>query len=115
MAKKRITNLQEELVKKNTLNEGRYDKICRTEDRKSNLSIETRFTGNGRGTKTENIKNQVENRSNIIIDRFINISNLVSNPQINNRAKRRIRRYRTLSKQAMKEYAIKQANSNGFD
>lgn len=47
MAKKRITNLQEELVKKNTLNEGRYDKICRTEDRKSNLSIETRFTGNG--------------------------------------------------------------------
>lgn len=96
-------------------NEGRNDKSCRTEDRKSNLSFETRFTGNGRGTKTENIKNQVENRSNSIIDRFITISNLVSNPQINNRPKRRIRRHRTLSKQAMKEYAIKQANSSGFD
>lgn len=97
------------------LNEGRYDKSCRTEGRKSNLSFETRFTGNGRGTKTENIKNQVENRGNSIFDRFITISNLVSNPQINNRPKRRIRRYRTLSKQAMKEYAIKQANSSGFN
>jgi len=27
----------------------------------------------------------------------------------------KIRRYRTLSKQAMKEYAMKQANSSGFD
>ena len=40
---------------------------------------------------------------------------MVSNQQINNSPRRRIRRYRTLSKQAMKEYAIKQANSSGFD
>lgn len=35
--------------------------------------------------------------------------------QLNNRPKRRIRRYRTLSKQAMKEYAMKKANSSSFD
>ena len=35
--------------------------------------------------------------------------------QLNNRPKRRIRRYRTLSKQAMKEYAMKKANSSCFD
>ena len=40
---------------------------------------------------------------------------MVSNSQINNRPRRRIRRYRTLSKQAMKEYAMKQANSSSFD
>lgn len=40
---------------------------------------------------------------------------MFSNPQVNNRPKRKIRRYRTLSKQAMKEYAIKQANSSSFD
>lgn len=35
--------------------------------------------------------------------------------QISHRPKRRIRRYRTLSKQAMKEYAMKKANSSSFD
>lgn len=40
---------------------------------------------------------------------------MVSNTQVNNRPKRKIRIYRTLSKQAMKEYAMKQANSSGFD
>ena len=40
---------------------------------------------------------------------------MVSNSQVNNKPKRRIRRYKTLSKQAMKEYAIKKANSSGFD
>ena len=40
---------------------------------------------------------------------------MVSNSQVNNRTKRRIRRYRTLSKQAMKEYAMKKANSSSFD
>ena len=40
---------------------------------------------------------------------------MVSNSQVNNRPKRRIRRYRTLSKQAMKEYAMKKANSSIFD
>ena len=40
---------------------------------------------------------------------------MVSNSQVNSRPKRRIRRYRTLSKQAMKESAMKKANSSGFD
>ena len=40
---------------------------------------------------------------------------MVFNSQINNRSKRKIRRYRTLSKQAMKEYAMKKANSSSFD
>lgn len=40
---------------------------------------------------------------------------MVSSSPVNNRPKRRIRRYRTLSKQAMKEYAMKKANSSSFD
>ena len=40
---------------------------------------------------------------------------MVSNSQVNNRPKRRMRRYRTLSKQAMKEYTMKNANSSSFD
>ena len=40
---------------------------------------------------------------------------MVSNSQVNHRPKRRIRRYRTLSKQAMKEYAMKKADSSSFD
>ena len=57
----------------------------------------------------------MENRINNILGGIIAISNMVSNPQINNRPKRRIKRYRTLSKQAMKEYAMKKANSSSFD
>ena len=57
----------------------------------------------------------MENRINNIFDGIITISNMVSNSQISHRHKRKIRRYRTLSKQAMKEYAMKKANSSGFD
>ena len=57
----------------------------------------------------------MENSVNNILGGIIAISNMVSNSQVNNRPKRRIRRYKTLSKQAMKEYAIKKANSSGFD
>lgn len=39
---------------------------------------------------------------------------MISNSQINNRPKRRIRKYKTLSRQAMKEYAMKKANSSSF-
>ena len=60
-------------------------------------------------------KNKMENKVDSILSGIIAISNMVSNPQVNNRPKRRIRRYRTLSKQAMKEYAMKQANSSSFD
>ena len=66
-------------------------------------------------TNFEIQKIKMENKVDSILSGIIAISNMVSNPQINNRPKRRIRRYRTLSKQAMKEYAMKQANSSSFD
>ena len=70
---------------------------------------------NGRGTEKQDFQNKMENRVNNILGGIIAISNMVSNSQVNNRPKRRIRRYRTLSKQAMKEYALRKANSSGFD
>lgn len=57
----------------------------------------------------------MENKVDSILSGIIAISNMVSTPQINNRPKRKIRRYRTLSNQSMKEYAMKQANSSSFD
>lgn len=72
----------------------------------------TRFRGR---TNFEIQKNKMENKVDSILSGIIAISNMVSNPQINKRPRRRIRRYRTLSKQAMKEYAMKQANSSSFD
>lgn len=69
-----------------------------------------------RGRTNFKIKeNKMENKVDSILSGIIAISNMVSNPQVNNRPRRKIRRYRTLSKQAMKEYAIKQANSSSFD
>ena len=82
---------------------------------RSILQLETRIERNGRGTGKQDFQNKMENRINNILGGIIAISNMVSNSQVNNRPKRRIRRYRTLSKQAMKEYAMKKANSSGFD
>ena len=82
-------------------------------ERVSNYETEvTRFRGR---TNFEIQKNKMENKVDSFLSGIIAISNMVSNPQINKRPRRRIRRYRTLSKQAMKEYAIKQANSSSFD
>lgn len=72
----------------------------------------TRFRGRA---NFEIKENKMENKVDSILSGIIAISNMVSNPQINNRPKRKIRRYRTLSKRPMKEYAMKQANSSGFD
>lgn len=72
----------------------------------------TRFRGRA---NFEIQQNKMENKVDSILSGIIAISNMVSNSQINNRPKRRIRRFRTLSKQAMKEYAMKQANSSSFD
>lgn len=62
--------------------------------------------------------NDINNKKGLIVnnlaDGIINISNMFSSPQ-NNNSKRSIKRYRTLSKQAMKEYAIKKANASSFD
>ena len=66
-------------------------------------------------TENQDFQNKVENRINNILGGIIVINNMVSNSQVNNRHKIRIRKYKTLSKQAMKEYAMKKANSSGFD
>ena len=82
-------------------------------ERISNYEAEiTRFRGRA---NFEIQKNKMENKVDSILSGIIAISNMVSNQQINNRPRRKIRRYKTLSKQAMKEYAMKQANSSGFD
>ena len=95
--------------------EGRTTKnnIRKYGERISNYETEiARFRGRA---NFEIQKNKMENKVDSILSGIIAISNMVPNPQINNRPRRRIRRYRTLSKQAMKEYAIKQANSSSFD
>ena len=63
----------------------------------------TRYRGR---SNLEIQKNKMENKVDSILSGIIAISNMVSNPQVNNRPKKKIRRYRTLSKQAMKEYAM---------
>lgn len=95
--------------------EGRTTKnnIRKYGERISNYEAEiTRFRGRA---NFEIQKNKMENKVDSILSGIIAISNMVPNPQVNKRPRRRIRRYRILSKQAMKEYAMKQANSSSFD
>lgn len=90
------------------------EKIGRGENQRSVLLSEARFETNGRRTERENYRGKMENGICNILGGIVAISNMVSNAQVNHRPKRRIRRYRTLSKQAMKEYAMKKANSSSF-
>ena len=53
--------------------------------------------------------------SSNVFDNIIAINNLFSNPQLNNFHPNSLKRYKNLSKQAMKDYAIKKANSSSFD
>ena len=112
---KEITRYTRKIIKGQYSNERRNEKIGRGKIEKSILQSETRIERNGRRTEKQDFQNKMENRVNNILGGIIAISNMVSNSQVNNRPKRRIRRYRTLSKQAMKEYAMKKANSSGFD
>ncbi len=96
-------------------NERGNEEISRGKSERSILQFETRIETNGRRTEKQNFQNKMENGVSNILGGIIAISNMVSNSQVNNRPKRRIRRYRTLSKQAMKEYAMKKANSSSFD
>lgn len=96
-------------------NERADEKIGRGENQRSVLLSEARLETNGRRTERENYRSKVENGICNILGGIVAISNMVSNSQVNQRPKRRIRRYRTLSKQAMKEYAMKKANSSSFD
>ena len=112
---KESTRYTGRFIKGQYTNERGNEKISGTKSRRSILQLETRIERNGRGTGKQDFQNKMENRINNILGGIIAISNMVSNSQVNNRPKRRIRRYRTLSKQAMKEYAMKKANSSGFD
>ena len=112
---KEITRYTRKIIKGQYSNERRNEKIGRGKIERSILQSETRIERNGRRTEKQDFQNKMENRVNNILGGIIAISNMVSNSQVNNRPKRRIRRYRTLSKQAMKEYAMKKANSSGFD
>lgn len=112
---KESTRYTGKVIKGQYSNERGNEKIGRGKIEKSILQLEARIERNGRGTEKQDFQNKMENRVNNILGGIIAISNMVSNSQVNNRPKRRIRRYRTLSKQAMKEYAMRKANSSGFD
>ena len=112
---KESTRYTGKVIKGQYSNERGNEKIGRGKIERSILQLETRIERNGRRTEKQDFQNKMENRVNNILSGIIVISNMVSNSQVNNRPKRRIRRYRTLSKQAMKEYAMKKANSSGFD
>ena len=112
---KESTRYTGRFIKGQYTNERGNEKIGRGKVERSILQLETRIERNGRGTEKQDFQNKMENRVNNILGGVIAISNMVSNSQVNNKPKRRIRRYKTLSKQAMKEYAIKKADSSGFD
>ena len=112
---KESTRYTGKVIKGQYSNERGNEKIGRGKIERSILQLEARIERNGRGTEKQDFQNKMENRVNNILGGIIAISNMVSNSQVNNRPKRRIRRYRTLSKQAMKEYAMKKANSSSFD
>ena len=112
---KEITRYTRKVIKGQYTNERGNEKIGSGKIERSILQLETRIERNGSRTEKQDFQNKMENRINNFLGGVIAISNMVSNSQVNNRPKRRIRRYKTLSKQAMKEYAIKKANSSGFD
>lgn len=112
---KERTRYTGKVIKGQYSNERGNEKIGRGKIERSIFQLETRIKRNGRGTEKQDFQNKMENRINNILGGVIAISNMVSNTQVNNKPKRRIRRYRTLSKQAMKEYAMKKANSSSFD
>lgn len=122
-------------VQKNSRNKSNYnadERICekytrkingkefRDEQEYGNKFERTNFS-NEKGTnyyrkiaKENNVKTTNKSRSNNIFDRIIDISSIFSNPQIK-RPARTIRSYRSLSKQAKKEYMKKKANSSSFN
>lgn len=64
-------------------------------------------------TESNNIQSKIENGINNILGGIIAISDMVSNSKVNYKT-RKIRGYRSLSKQAKKEYAKKKANASSF-
>lgn len=113
--KKKVQDTQESLLKGNIRMNEEMKKLVKekVKDQFYNLKRELKETEEEQKEKIT--RGKVENGISNILGGIIAISNMVSNSQINYRPKRRIRRYRTLLKQAMKEYAIKKANSSSFD
>lgn len=122
-------------VQKNSRNESDYpinERICEKYTRKingkqfkdeqkygnkferTNLSDETRTNCYREIAKENNFKTTNKSRNNSIFDRIIDVSIIFSNPQIK-RPRKRIRSYRSLSKQAKKEYMKMKANSSSFN
>lgn len=64
--------------------------------------------------ESKNIQSKIENGISNILGGIIAISNMVSNSQVNYKP-RKIRGYKSLSKQAKKEYAKKKVNASNFD
>ena len=96
-------------------NKRRIERSYNEKYRKQNLLFEDRFRGNRTKRELQNLKNQMENRKYSFLYGINSFSNFFSNTQIDYIPKRRIRFYRTLSKQALKEYSIKKANSSGIE
>lgn len=111
---KEISRYTGKFIKGQYSNERGNEKNNTESDGKSILQYKTRFE-RSRGTEQRQyFQSKKENSYNSILNRIIGISNILSNPQMNNRPKRKIKSYRTLSKRAMREYAIRQANSSIF-
>ena len=64
-------------------------------------------------TESNNIQSKIENGISNFLGGIIAISDMVSNSKVNYK-QRNIRGYRSLSKQAKKEYAKKKANASSF-
>lgn len=78
------------------------------------LQSETRNKLCRERTESQNIQSKIENGLSDILGGIIAISNMFSDSQVNNKP-RNIRGYKSLSKQAKKEYAKKKANASNFD
>ena len=108
--KKKVQDTQEGLLKDNIRMNEEIKKLVEKNlrDQFYNLKQELKETEEEQKIKISKIKWKTG-----LITFLVGL--LLSAIQVNNRPKRRIRRYRTLSKQAMKEYAMKKANSSGFN
>lgn len=78
------------------------------------LQSETRNKLCRERTESQNIQSKIENGLSDILGGLIAISDMVSNSKVNYKP-RNIKGYRSLSKQAKKEYAKKKANASNFD
>lgn len=109
-AKEESKRYTRKTIKRQYTNEQYNERNSSTTDTKRTSKLET----DERRTKAKDIQNQTKNRNNNILNRISYLSHFVSNPQIKNRPRRKIKGYTTLSKQAIKEYMIKKANASGI-